>query len=307
MTLHLGSTLKRMKIGLALPIVGDDTSIASYSQLRAIALQGEAVGLDSIWVTDHLLFRVPERPPMGMWEAWSLLSALADATERVELGTIVLCTAFRNPAVLAKMAVTVDAISDGRLILGLGAGWHQPEFEAFGIPYDHRVGRFEEALSIIVPLLRDGAVDVDGTYYQARNCLLVPRGPRPGGIPILIGGERPRMLGLTARYADLWNTSWYGQPPQLAERVQELDAACVAAGRAAGAVAATVGVTLLPPGHTGERPDPAQALFGTAEAVAEGLRAYATLGVSHVICRMSPCTPEALDWLGEALRHLRAK
>ena len=113
------------------------------------------------------------------------------------------CTGFRNPAILAKMADTLDEVSDGRVVLGLGAGWHEPEYHAFGIPYDHRVGRFEEALAIIVPLLREGRVDFQGQYYQARDCVLAPRGPRAGGPPILIGAQRPRMMALAARYADV--------------------------------------------------------------------------------------------------------
>jgi alkanesulfonate monooxygenase SsuD/methylene tetrahydromethanopterin reductase-like flavin-dependent oxidoreductase (luciferase family) len=113
-------------------------------------------------------------------------------TERVELAPLVTCTGYRNPALLAKIADTVDEISGGRLILALGAGWHEPEYRAFGFPYDHRVGRFEEALAIIVPLLREGRVDFQGQYYQVRDCVLEPRGPRAGGPPILIGAQRPR-------------------------------------------------------------------------------------------------------------------
>jgi alkanesulfonate monooxygenase SsuD/methylene tetrahydromethanopterin reductase-like flavin-dependent oxidoreductase (luciferase family) len=124
-------------------------------------------------------------------------------------------------------------------------------------------------------------------------------------MPILIGGERPRMLGLAARYADLWNTSWYGQPPPLQERRHQLDTACVAEGRQAGAVATTVGVTLLPPGHSSEHSDATQALFGAPEAVAEGLLAYAELGIGHVICRMNPCTPATLTWFDQVLQHAR--
>jgi alkanesulfonate monooxygenase SsuD/methylene tetrahydromethanopterin reductase-like flavin-dependent oxidoreductase (luciferase family) len=126
-----------------------------------------------------------------VWEGWTMLSALAAATERVELGTLVTCSQFRNPALLAKMAVTVDEISGGRLTFGIGAGWNEPEFRAFGVPLDHRVGRFEEALQIIVPLLRDGHVDFEGQFYSARECELNPRGPRPSGPPILIGAMVP--------------------------------------------------------------------------------------------------------------------
>jgi alkanesulfonate monooxygenase SsuD/methylene tetrahydromethanopterin reductase-like flavin-dependent oxidoreductase (luciferase family) len=130
-----------MKIGVVLPITEDEPSgqPPGYAEIRALALQAEAAGFDSLWIIDHLLFRFPDKPTPGVWEGWTLLAALAEATKRVELGSLVLCTAFRNPALLAKMAATVDEISGGRLILGVGAGWHQPEFDAFGLPFDHRV------------------------------------------------------------------------------------------------------------------------------------------------------------------------
>src|ERR671938_862468 len=169
-----------MKIGVVVPLdaAPETGHVVRYADTRAFALQAAATGFDSLWLYDHLLYRAPHQPTHGIWEAWTVLSALAEATTQVELATVVLCTPFRNPAILAKMAVTLDEVSGGRVILGLGAGWHQPEFEAFGVPFDHRVSRFEEALQIIGPLLRQGRVDFSGTYYAARNCELIPRGPR---------------------------------------------------------------------------------------------------------------------------------
>jgi probable F420-dependent oxidoreductase len=299
-----------MQIGLIMPIAEDDPprGMPSYAQIRAIALQAEAAGFDSIWVYDHLLYRFPEQPTAGIWEVWSMLAALSEATTRVELGTIVLCVPFRNPAVLAKMAATVDEISGGRLILGLGAGWHKPEFEAFGVPFDHKVDRFEEALQIIVPLLREGKVDFSGTYYSAPDCQLLPRGPRPRGPEILIASAKPRMLRLTARYADSWNTAWLGMPTALPERRAKLEAACAEEGRDPSTLAVTVGVSVsyAEPGKSLDKPpSPDKALFGSPEQVAAGLRAYAEQGVAHVICGLEPTTPESLAWLAEALRIYR--
>src|SRR5215472_3842700 len=186
-----------MKIGIVLPM-GDEPPIQplplTYLDIRTLAVQAEEAGFDSIWLYDHLLIRFPDQPTTGLWECWTLLAALAEATKRVELGTLVLCTAFRNPAVLAKMAATLDAVSDGRFILGIGAGWHKPEFDAFGIPFDHKGARFEEALHIITQLLRKGYVDFQGKYYSAPDCALLPRGPRPEGPPILVGSFKPRLL-----------------------------------------------------------------------------------------------------------------
>lgn len=300
-----------MRVGVVMPIAeGDATRGApSYVEIRALARQAEAAGFDSIWVYDHLLFRFPEQPTRGIWESWTLLAALAEATERVELGTIVLCVPFRNPAGLAKMADTLEEISGGRLILGLGAGWHQPEFDAFGIPFDHKVDRFEEALQIITPLLREGKVDFTGTYYSAPNCELRPRGPRPSGPEILVASFKPRMLKLTARYADSWNTAWLGLPTKLAERRAPLEAACAEEGRDPATLAITVGVSVhyAAPGQPLENPpEPDNALSGSAEDVAAGLRAYAQQGVAHVICSLEPTTPESVEWLAEALRIYHA-
>ncbi len=300
-------TMKRMKIGLVLPIAEDGATreTPSYQTIRDLALQAEAAGFDSLWIIDHLLFRFPDKPTEGVWEAWTLVSALAAVTTRVELGTLVLCTAFRNPALLAKMAATVDEVSGGRLILGLGAGWHQPEFDAFGIPFDHRVDRFAEALEIIVPLVRQGAVDMQGKYYQASKCELRPRGPRAGGPSILVGAGKPRMLGLTARYADAWNTCWLGDVSALTERRAAMEAACVAAGRDPATLDITVGVAIATPTAVAraDKPlDPSKVLYGTPEQVAASLRAYSDAGVAHVMCAVDPCNAETLGWMTEVLQ-----
>src|SRR5438105_1394759 len=168
----------RMKLGLALDM--DEGSLAdktpTFRDLQAMAQAAEQVGFDSLWLADHLIFRFPGQEEKGTWEAFTMLGALAAVTRRIVLGPLVACTSFREPALLAKMADTLDMISEGRFILGLGAGWHQPEYEAFGYPFDHLASRFEEALQIIVPLLREGHVDFQGHYYQVHNCVLRPRG-----------------------------------------------------------------------------------------------------------------------------------
>src|SRR5262245_33473865 len=153
-----------MKLGLMLLTANArvDNSIRSYASIRAVAQRAEADGFDSVWLPDHLMYRGSAGPTRGVWESWTILAALAEATRRVEIGTLVLCNSFRNPAILAKMATTADEVSGGRLILGVGAGWQEPEYEAFGIPFDHRVDRFEEALQILKPLLQEGHVDFRG-------------------------------------------------------------------------------------------------------------------------------------------------
>ena len=273
-----------MKIGFILPL-GEDTDLArppSYAEIRDLALQAEQAGFDSVWTYDHLLYRFPERDTFGVHECWSILAALAGATSRVELGTLVMPASWRNPALLAKMAVTVDEISGGRLILGLGTGYHEPEFAAFGYPYDHRVDRFEEALKVIGPLLREGKVDFQGTYISAPNCELRPAPARR--IPILITSRGPRMLRLTAAHADLWNTAWFGRVDGIAPRRTELEAACADAGRDPETLGVTVGVNVTLPEEADDTTDPARVLAGSPEELAASLIAYRDAGVAHVIC-----------------------
>src|SRR5262245_47340142 len=277
-----------------------------YAAIRAIAQQAEKDGFDSIWLADHLLYRTPGQPTRGIWECWTMLAALAEATEHVEIGTLVLCNSFRNPALLAKMATTADEVSGGRLILGVGAGWNEPEYEAFGIPFDHRVDRFEEALQILKPLLQEGHVDFAGQYYQARNCEDVPRGPRQAGPPLLVGSEGPRMLKLTAHYADLWNTGYMGQPETMAAPLAKIEAAC----RAAGRDPTTLGVTALNGFWFPELQAKHPSFFdnhltGTGQEIAAAMRGYAQPGVQHIMFQCEPDTPEAHQRLTEALRLYR--
>ena len=296
-----------MKIGgmirIAEPAEGSDRRCPSYAEIRDIAQRMEAIGFDAIWLADHLLYRRPNQPTAGIWECWTILTALAEATSRVELGTLTLCSSIRNPAVLAKMAVTLDEVSGGRLIFGIGAGWNEPEYRAFGLPFDHRVDRFEEALQIICPLLHEGRVDFAGKYYTARDCELLPRGPRPSGPPILIGAEKPRMMRLAARYGDLWNSGYFATVDTFAAPRAAFDDARAGVGPAA----ANVGVTALLkvgwadlgrlPGWFGNDPY----LTGASDDIASALRGYADAGVAHVMLQYWPNVPAATDRLLEAV------
>jgi alkanesulfonate monooxygenase SsuD/methylene tetrahydromethanopterin reductase-like flavin-dependent oxidoreductase (luciferase family) len=221
-----------MKVGVGLPVGNHrGTPPAPYAAIRSMALQAEAIGLDSVWVYDHLLFRMPDLPDSGAHEGWSILAAVAAITERVDVGMLVTGLRLRNPGLVAKMAATVDEISDGHLILGVGAGWHDPELEAFGYPTDNRIGRFEEALEVLLPLIRNGKADFDGRWATARNAVMLP--PARPKIPILIAARGPRMLRLTARHADMSNLAWFASADDalLAQRTAALDEACLAEGR----------------------------------------------------------------------------
>jgi alkanesulfonate monooxygenase SsuD/methylene tetrahydromethanopterin reductase-like flavin-dependent oxidoreductase (luciferase family) len=286
-----------VKIGVTLPMAQDDASapMPSYAEIRTFALAAEDAGLDSVWGYDHLLFR-DEGGDSGIHECWTVMAAVAEATSRVDLGILVMCTAFRNPALLAKMAGTLDHISGGRLMLGLGCGWHDPEFEAFGYPLDHRVGRFEEALTVIRSLIREGRADFDGSWVQARDAVLVP--PARADLPILIAAKRPRMLELTARHADIWNEAWFGRPDERwAGLRRDLDEACRAVGRDPSSLERSVGVSVR---FTGSSDEPA--LSGDAVEIAAGIRAYADDGTGHLIAALEPKTPEAVGRFAEAAR-----
>ena len=298
-----------MKFGLLLPIAEtDDGAMLRYAEIREAALRAERDGFDSAWIVDHHLFRWENQPARGIWEGWTLLAALAEATSRIELGTLVVCTAFRNPALLAKMAHAVDESSGGCLTLGLGAGWHEPEFTAFGHPLGHLARRFEDALRIIAPLLRTGAVDYRGEYAQAVECVSHPRGPRANGPPILIGAFRPRMLRLTAEFADAWNTWRLARAGELPERVAPLHAACAEAGRDPATVGITVGQMVTFPELTegtanAERME--KYTFASADDVAAEFRAFADQGVGHLILWPTPYTPECLEQVTAAFDRFR--
>jgi probable F420-dependent oxidoreductase len=299
-----------MKIGLMLPIGQQELLVGPdrWSLFRDLALAAEASGLDSVWCADHVLFRHDEGDGEtdGIHEAWTVLSAVAAITSRVEVGPLVLCVPFRNPALTAKMATTLDEVSGGRLILGLGCGWHEPEFDAFGYEFDHRVSQFAEALEIVGPMLRTGSATFAGRWQHAADARLVPPGPRPDGPPILIAGKGPRMLELVARHGDAWNAAWYGHPDEadeLRERLARLDEALDTAGRARDSLERTAGVFVaIAPGDD-DRPD--EAIGGSVEEVGEALAGYADLGISHLIVHVWPRTADAVRLLGEAAQVAR--
>ena len=296
-----------MKVGLLIYTanVRPENTPRRYETIRATAVQAEADGFDSLWLADHLLYRDADGTT-GIWECWTVLSALAEATRRVELGPLVVCNSLRNPAILAKMATTLDEVSRGRLILGIGAGWNEPEYQAFGLPFDHRVDRLEEALQVLSPLLRHGHVDFAGRYYQARDCEIAPRGPRLAGPPLLVGGEGPRLLTLAARYGDMWNTGYLGKPETMAEPLAKIAAACQQVGRDPATLAVTALIGLWFPDLRPDRPRHFEnALTGTPQEIAAAMHGYAELGVPHIMFQCVPFNEESLRRLTDALQLYR--
>jgi len=297
-----------IKVGVQLPEIERPVG---WPELADMIRAAEQVGFDSIWFGDHFLYRLAGGQVDGPWDAWSLLAAAAAITTRVSLGPFVTPIGFYNPALLAKKAATVDEISGGRLILGLGAGWNEPEFRAYGVPFDHRISRFEEAFTIVRTLLQEGAIDFEGAYYSARDCELVPR-PRPGGPPIMIGSVGERMLQIALPYVQAWNV-WFSDtgnsPAGVAPLRERVDRVCAQVGRDPRTVVATMAVLVrLEGGHgrrMGDYTDQVSVpLSGPPEAIAAGLRAYAAAGVSHVQLVLDPITVTSIEALGPALELL---
>ena len=240
-------------------------------------------------------------------------AAIATATSRVELGPLVASTSFHAPAMLAKQAATVDAISDGRLIVGLGAGWNEREYRAFGFPFDHRVGRFEEAFTIIRTLLRDGEIDYAGVYHSADHAVLHPRPVRPGGPPLMVGSVSPRMLAITLPHVDAWNVWWSdfaNSPSGFAEVKGRVDAALVDIGRDPSSVAATCAVHVRLPGGTGRQMGEygggpvVEPIQGSPAEIADQLRAFADAGATHVQLVLDPITRSTIESLADVLAEL---
>ena len=290
-------------VGIQLPEVEWEVP---FPEMIRMAQAAESVGFDSVWLGDHLLYDLAVGP-RGPWEVWTTLAALAASTERVLLGPLVASAGFHEPAMLAKLAATVDGISGGRLILGLGSGWNEREYRAFGFPFDRRVSRFAEAFTIIRTLLADGEIDFAGEFYTAERCVLHPRATRPGGPPLMVGSVRPRMLSITLPYIDAWNVWWsdYGNTTAgIAELKAKVDQQVVEHGRDAGSVSATCAVLVQLPTGVGRQMGaygeaPVEPIRGSAREVAEQIGAFAAVGVEHVQLCVDPINRDSIEWFAE--------
>jgi probable F420-dependent oxidoreductase len=274
-----------------------------------MARAAEAAGFDSIWLGDHLLYRGEGEAERGPWEAWTMLAALAAATERVELGSLVACTAFHPPGLIAKMAATVAEISGGRFVLGLGAGWNEAEFRAFGLPFDRRVSRFEESFAIIRGLLAGERVSLRGRYVQADDAVLLPR---PAGPPrLMIGSNGPRMLAATLPHVDAWNT-WYedygNSPDGFAKLNDRISAAARDAGRDPDRIERSACMLVAVSGSSGERastPDAPPPVAGSPDEMASALRDLHEAGADEIILVVDPITERTIRDLGEVVALVR--
>lgn len=292
-----------MKIGIQLPHFEREVG---WDELAAMAATIEELGFDSIWVGDHYLFE-HDGVRRGTWEAWSQLAALAAITKRVQLGPLVAALPFHNPAVLAKIASTVDEIASGRLVLGVGAGWNELEFKAFDLPYQRRVSRFGEEFEIIRRLLEGQRFDFEGEFYSLEGAELLPGSGR-GRPPLMIGSNSPRMLSIALPHVDMWN-SWYqafdNDPAELPALLRHIDQACRQAGRDPASVQRTVALLLKFDREPSLRAD-GNPITGTPSEMARALRSIRDLGISHVQLVVDPITLESIERAAEVIGRLES-
>jgi alkanesulfonate monooxygenase SsuD/methylene tetrahydromethanopterin reductase-like flavin-dependent oxidoreductase (luciferase family) len=302
-----------VKIGLYQPpseytMAGDSPR---WEDIKRMTLVGEQVGFDSVWCADHLIFRTgSDVPEKGLWECWSTLSALAAVTERMEIGPLVTCLGFRNPALLAKMADTIDEISGGRFILGIGAGWHEPEYRAFGYPYDHRYSRFVEGIKIIASLIREGRAEFQGEYYRVEDCVLRPRGPRGGNLPIMIGTFGKKMMRVAAEYADIWNADWSQRFSEIKQHDEELTRACEEVGRDPATLERTACILVETEGAVGRGSSHASRNQPSApmsnDQLVEVIGEYKDNGYTHLIIWIDPNTSDAIARFAPVIEQLKS-
>ncbi len=294
---------RKMGVGVMLPI-GEISAYGpkpvSFANMLEMTRTAETAGLDTVWLADHFFFREPVADPgteYGNWEAFTAAAALLQGTTKINLGLLVTCLGWRNPGLVAKMTETIDEISGGRFILGVGAGWHQPEYDGFGYPFDHRVSRYEDALAIIVGLLRDGRVSHDGAYFSADNAIIQPRGPlgAKGGSPILVGSSGHKMLRLMAQHADAWNAGWIPTTAELQPKLDAVNEACAEVGRDPKTLIKTTGANVRMKNYTGMRKTP---IDGDDQAIADRFAQFRELGADHFVAGIDECTPKSIEQLG---------
>ena len=292
-----------MELGLNLPYVEGsmDGRTPRWTDILAMGQTAEAIGFDALWVSDHVGFGDPNGEWRGAWESWTLLSALAASTQRVALGPYVLAVPLRSPALLAKMAETLDEISGGRLILGIGAGWNEPEFSSYGIAFEDRFRRFEEGLRVIVDMLRTGRSALDGQTVQTRSARLEPRGPRPSGLPVMVGANGPRMLRLTAELADHWNGG-LRSIDEVPAQLEALDRACREVGRTTPITKSIeVRVRTVP----SDAPPEDREIRGDPASIATELRRFGELGLDHLQVQLRPNSFVGVEAFAPMIERLR--
>ena len=300
--------MERFEIGVVLPITqfGPDRVTPRWPDIQAMAVRADELGFDTIWTPDELLWRSEGRPPQGFWDGVSMAGAVAAVTSRATVGTWVMSALHRNAGIIAKTVETLDEISGGRFLFGIGAGHVWPgQAHSFGLPEDNIIGRFEEALEVIVPLLRAGRADFEGTWHSARDLLQQPVGPRPGRIPIMIGGNGPRGQRAAVRHADIYSCyiEEHASVEEAAPRLASLAAICAELSRDPATLGRSVGVYVDPTLPAGTKPNQ---LSGSAEEIADSVRTFRDAGFTRLELMFNPGTMAALEALAPVLELVRA-
>lgn len=294
-----------LEIGLVLPMGESfvDGATIHWTEIRDLAIRAEEIGFDTVWTADELLWRPEAGRTQGWWECVAMTGAVAAATSRIKVGTWVLSALHRNPGITAKAVETIDEISGGRFVFGLGAGHAGRQGHAFGLPEDRAYARFEEALEIMIALLRDGRADFEGTFHAARDLEHRPVGPRPGRIPIMIGAKGPKMLRQAALRADIW--SWFVEErsdlSEFGPRLAALEAACVEVGRDPATIGRSAGITVEPTAITGSGEVIGVPIRGSAQEIADSFGAFQARGFDHLEVVLWPPSLAALDAMAPVL------
>ncbi|HEV2528831.1 MAG TPA: LLM class flavin-dependent oxidoreductase [Thermomicrobiales bacterium] len=302
---------RKMSFGAMVPL-GEASHMGgmeapTFDRILELVRASNDAGVEIAWFADH--FSSPASADLdrerGCWEAFTLMGALAGATRDLPIayGPLVACATFRNPGLLARMTETLDAASNGKFILGLGAGWHRPEYDAYDYPFDHRVSRFEEVIHVVHQMLREGESTFEGRWVRTADAHNRPAGPRAatGGAPLLIGSSGDRMLNILARYADAWNTGWEHEIEAVRPNFEKLDAACRAVGRDPQSVVKTVGANVGLEGATGRR---GKMLTGSDDEIVTRFVEFRDFGCDHLIVGLDPFTPEAVAHLGRLIAQV---
>ena len=302
--------MRPVDVGLVIPLyqAPPNGAMPGWKDVHAAAVLAEEVGFDRVWIPDELLWDVPSwGGSHGWWECVAMTGALAAATSRIEIGTWVLSALHRNPALTAKVVATLDEISGGRFVLGLGSGHAGAQGKAFGYPLDFVVGRYEEALQIIVPMLRQGRADYAGRFHRA-EAVQLPPGPRPGAVPIMLGGHRPRTIDLAVRHADIWSAHATDSslPVAFVDTIDLVDRTCEEQGRDPASLGRSIGVIVdfLGDGSGAETFDLGVALAGEPGQIADAVRGLAAVGATSVEFMPFPASLAAVERAGEVLALL---
>ncbi len=302
--------IRSFEIGLVLPMGESfvDGTTARWTEIRDLAIRAEEIGFAAVWTADELLWRTPDEPTHGWWECVAMTGAVAAATSRIKVGTWVLSALHRNPGITGKAVETLDEISGGRFVFGLGSGHAGRQGRTFGLPEEHVYARFEEALQIIVPLLRGGRADFEGTFNAARDMEHRPVGPRPGRIPIMIGAKGPKMMRQAVLHGDIW--SWYVQERsdlgEFGPLLKTLEAACLEVDRDPASIGRSAGIVVEPTSVSGAAEALAVPIRGSAEEIADGIRAFREAGYTQLELLVWPPTMRALDALAPVIELLNA-